>query len=676
MLTRRLPGVQLVVRLHRVCSGALADGQDSLPRTVQTTPRTLAPAGLRFAGGGDGSTQDEEHSGSECQLGEEEEEEEEEGWCAGGGDNEQQHFHQLAWQQGQALQAGLGAPVAGWTATLAVHMPPAQPQQQAPPWPASFWAGVAAGCDGGGDGTSSRQGAAGEVERVGHGWAALASYAALGSAPPSAAGHDPAAPLWPLAEELPSAFAAPPHVPAVTAGAWPGSATPPPPPPPPYHALQQQQQQEVALGAAYAASAPRATHHTLPPPAPLPPPGPWLPRSPSLPSDTPSQGGAAAAAGTHTHTTATTSLAGSAAYTPGLRPTPALMKHASWRDAAEAVVAAAEAAVAAAAAAATPSAPQANVPPSQQQQQQQQQQHAALLPPASPVPARAFAPPPQQTSQSPPAAAPLAVVTITPHAPVPLPYPHPWPGAPWHLHQVPPSRPSSRHPSPGPAAATGTAAHPASAPRGGAKLPARTSSPAPAAHRRPPAHPPRRRASAADLLSAHAPPPPPPPHDLPPAPPPRHSNPTHTAASSSLLPLTQQRSRQPAARAEAPSIIASFGGGNARGTPGLWARSDGGVLLIPPSAGRGGSASNPGGGTAGAGGGSVVAGGLRAPLSARSTVEAEAAGGRAAEQRQQQQQLLADDMLELSHRVVKGWAARVGRAPLFISFRLWLAATR
>lgn len=37
---------------------------------------------------------------------------------------------------------------------------------------------------------------------------------------------------------------------------------------------------------------------------------------------------------------------------------------------------------------------------------------------------------------------------------------------------------------------------------------------------------------------------------------------------------------------------------------------------------------------------------------------------------------LLDDVLELSHRVVKGFVCRVTRAPLYIAFKLWAARAR
>jgi hypothetical protein len=45
-------------------------------------------------------------------------------------------------------------------------------------------------------------------------------------------------------------------------------------------------------------------------------------------------------------------------------------------------------------------------------------------------------------------------------------------------------------------------------------------------------------------------------------------------------------------------------------------------------------------------------------------------------QQHQHQGSLQDDVLELSHRVVRGFIARVTRAPLYIAFRLWAAHAR
>ncbi len=35
-----------------------------------------------------------------------------------------------------------------------------------------------------------------------------------------------------------------------------------------------------------------------------------------------------------------------------------------------------------------------------------------------------------------------------------------------------------------------------------------------------------------------------------------------------------------------------------------------------------------------------------------------------------------DDLLDLSQRVMKGWVARLNRAPLYVAFKLWMGQAR
>jgi hypothetical protein len=68
--------------------------------------------------------------------------------------------------------------------------------------------------------------------------------------------------------------------------------------------------------------------------------------------------------------------------------------------------------------------------------------------------------------------------------------------------------------------------------------------------------------------------------------------------------------------------------------------------------------------------------GTRVNSSASSVLHGPASTSGGLNHHQQHQGSLQDDVLELSHRVVRGFVARLTRAPLYITFRLWAALAR